>query len=1129
MFSDLTNSDSIKELGLSNTKAYPSVNSPNDGGFNSEQNLRQFIKSIATKPFIIGKTEEDVTKSFKTNPSSFGIYFDSAMFSVDGYVFKIAPQKDISYDAQYIGEPGSTFNTQYIQRFVLDLCGYGKEDSERIASKLDEFCFEEYNPGISSDWDALKESWEDVVDKDISIGYVRIAYMDSYLENVLIVDDMNNLIKYNSETIDRSVTLIDYDSSFETDGKVNPDAIKDYLEGHTMSTTKPFGCVVREDIDQNPTKINIYYPVFVKTIGTKRYITFEDIYNIQYRHDQTSIGYTKSYPSTKCLFVNIDSNPPMNSLYPDVEPENRECQFFTQPTQLYRYQDLYTVDSSHRASRHSFDTEISDIAVSIDSYLSEFFTKVSFENVKNIQSTDSSSQRVPYVKNTLSYYCLKVPDSDKLTINNSKVPISFMTSEGSLCPNGFIYSSTANAFEQSYPIEGYMHYVYRKVAEYNGTTFDQVTFEDVIDYIKDPNITDNVYTDYIAPAISVYLSLCYSSLMQYAASPAFNVTTDYKNDQSLSCGEKLSVKAASNPNVTTDDFATYYNFTYTGYNYSGTGTTYTTSTDTYKIRYNKDRTSDNWKIHDSVILEDSKNILGYDVIYTYSPIEGAGFKKYLRFDDPANFISRCNGDNAPTQNTIPFKLSFVVKNSSGNCALDNDNYILFDNVQIDEYLMPCYKMGSTPYVESNLLLANLTSLVTVSFSGTGTINDSLINSLNFRTMFNTWVACFDYVADVAKDSQGYLCGRNIDEPNIYDGLRFSAKLPQDVTNDELFLFRLGVACTGSVEAYNNETCLKYPDSTSDNAATRRQAFIHTSKIYGDDYKDFNSCVSSVVNDVLTDMDIIDIRDDVDTLSNQLDTLANTDIPDMESKIMKCQKLIYTYSTEYNTYYVYGLGDNDTNKICIVRKGSTSGAGTTDVFTDTTIADVIVTPGVERVEGSIGYNSITIPSSVNNIKIEGDTTGAYSADKLKGPKYIKMEEGLTGTILDPVVRGKVEEAIIPSTFNKNDECFNECGELKKLVVNCAAIETGFCDTCTSLDTVILSSGFQLIHSRAFYNCTGLTTLTYNGTTSGWGNVSKETDWAITSAYGEAETRITRVDCLNGYWEFSGGSWHDYTNT
>ena len=403
MFSDLTNSDSIKELGLSNTKAYPSVNSPNDGGFNSEQNLRQFIKSIATKPFIIGKTEEDVTKSFKTNPSSFGIYFDSAMFSVDGYVFKIAPQEDISYDAQYIGEPGSTFNTQYIQRFVLDLCGYGKEDSERIASKLDEFCFEEYNPGISSDWDALKESWEDAVDKDISIGYVRIAYMDSYLENVLIVDDINNLIKYNSETIDRSVTLIDYDSSFETDGKVNPDAIKDYLEGHTMSTTKPFGCVVREDIDQNPTKVNIYYPVFVKTIGTKRYITFEDIYNIQYRHDQTSIGYTKSYPSTKCLFVNIDSNPPMNSLYPDVEPENRECQFFTQPTQLYRYQDLYTVDSSHRASRHSFDTEISDIAVSIDSYLSEFFTKVSFENVKNIQSTDSSSQRVPYVKNTLSY------------------------------------------------------------------------------------------------------------------------------------------------------------------------------------------------------------------------------------------------------------------------------------------------------------------------------------------------------------------------------------------------------------------------------------------------------------------------------------------------------------------------------------------------------------------------------------------------------------------------------------------------------------------------------------------------------------------------------------------------------
>lgn len=1117
MFSDLTNSDSIKELGLSNTKAYPSVNSPNDGGFNSEENLRQFIKSIATKPFIIGDTESEISKAFGTSPSSFGIYFNSAKFSVDGYVFKLAPQEDISFDKDSTGEWSGSFNTTYIQKFVMDMCGYGKPDSISLASKLDDFCLSDYNPALASDWSVLQQSWASAVDKDTVIGYVRIAYTESYLES-LTIDTGTEEIKFGDNIVD----LVEYDSSLEQGGKVDPDNIASYIESQSLDETKPFGCIVSQESD-TPTQVNIYYPVFVKTICNKKYIVFKDIYDINYKHDQFAMGYTKNYPSTKCVFVDMDSNAPLDGLYP--QGTEKDCQFLTLPTKLYRYQDMYNLNHTQRNT-----TGQSDISTDVDFDLERFFTKFTFSQIKDIQGT----KKVPSVKNTLSYYCLNIPHELHRQENGTDVPIVFMTSEGSLCPNGFIYTSYAGAFEKNYPLEGYVHFVKRIVGA-NLTPTKQpedVTFEEIKYYIENGG-SDNVYKKYISPAISVYLSLCYCSLMQYCVTPELNVYTDYKNMQSLSCGDKLSAKAASNPNVTTDDFATHYNFSYTDYTYSGTGTNYTEGTDKYNIRYNKDRTSDNWKIHNAVIFESGKNIIGDDIKYTSSPLTSfdSDANNYLLFDDPANYIKRCSHNNSG-DNTIPFTLTPIIA-SGGSCTLDSDPFDTF-NIEIDDYLMPRF-VGESSYTDTNLL-GDLATLMAVSYSGTSNQCASLINSLNYRIRYNTWISCFDYVASVSKDSQGYLCGRNIDNPTIYDGLDFCAKLSKDVTNEDLYLFDLGISCSGTVVAQNNESCCQVVDSTSGNIPTRREAFIHTSKIYGDNYANFDECVESVVTDTLTELDIIDIRDDVNSLSSEVSSITDTQLPaitgdisNMQSSLGTCQKLLYTNSTEYNTYFVYGLDDTDTNKICIVRKGSTSSSGTGNVFTDSTIADVIVTPGVERIEGAIGYNSINIPGSVTNITIAGDTTGDYSSDKLKGPKYIKMEEGLAGTITDPVVRGSVVEAIVPSTFNTNDETFNECGNLTKLTINCSMIDTGFCDTCSSLTTVILSSGFQMINTKAFYNCTSLTTLTYNGTVDGWGNVTKGVDWAITSALGETETRITRVNCINGYWEFSGGSWHDYTNS
>lgn len=1277
MFSDLSNSNSIKEISLGGAKAYPSVNSPNDGGFNSEQNLRQFIKSMATKPFIIGDTEEDIAKSFSISSSNYGMYFKSAMFSVDGYVFKLAKQNYISYDSDYIGMSASTFNTMYLQRFVFDLCGCGKEDSLRLDTDLGDFCLANYNPSDNSawsDWSHLRDNWENVVDTNTPIGYVRIAYVDSYVDS-LEVDTDSDVIRYKTETFEKEVTLVNYDSNFDKDGKVDPDYIQDYLQLNSMTLSEPFGCIISGSASE-PTQINIYYPVFVKTIDTKKYIVFTDIYNILYKHDQVQTGGTKCYPSTKSLFVDMDTNVPLETLYPGVDPENRNCAFYTLPTSSYNYGLLYENGSGNtKGNRKAFGSQISGSFEGSAINLSDYFTKVDFEDIKNIQSSESGAEKVPYVRNTISYYCLSgVPNSDKLYINNSYVPIAFMTSEGSLCTNGFIYSSGGVSFDEQYPLESYVHFVKRKTASYKGVSdIDSITISDINDYINNGGGND-VYTKYIAPAISVYLALCYSSIMQYAVTPTFNVANDYKNIQSMYCGEKLSSKASSNPNITTDDFATYYDFTYVGYDYSGNDNSYTQRGCTERLRYDFDRTSDNWKLSESVIWDPNTLLLDGDVAYTYSPISNiSDNSKYLHFEDPGCYLIKCSSDSMQDNMISSFTLDIIPDGSK----------LRFTNVCLDEFLVPTKANRPKNYYVNDYykMLAKFEPSVTVSFSGSSHINDSMINSMRYRIMYNTWFACLDYVANVSKDSHGYLCGRNIDKPGIYDGLNFYGKLPQDVSNEDLYLFKLGLSSTSTTTTYNTETSEKIVDSTSGNIPTRRQAFLHTSKIYGDGYKNFEECVSDVVDVAIDNLHIENITQSIDNLEDSIEGLSS-DIQDLEneqvivkdavqelidsshknlydgtdktatsnyvdipvnnelditkiytlyighlegssdtnslvylvdennnehgsfviphgnnvsttiyipntlhtspskirvyygsnksssgniscSNIMICLKdyfevssdyvpyketfeqklendgydrLLYTYCSDNNTYYVYGSSDNDNEKTCTVKKGVLAGhTNTTNVFEDETIRSVNVLPGVQYLEGAVGYNDITIPDTVISASIHGDEEND-SIVEMKGPKFVYVNEGVTtmrmhdpDNALIPFYGACVQEAVLPSTLTDNEETFCRCDNLKKITVSCPIIETGFCDNCPNLDTVIISNNIQMIQERAFYDCSGLTKLTYNGTTASWGNVTRQTGWDLTGIFGDTTTRITRVDCLNGWYEFSEGSWHVYTNT
>ena len=120
MFSDLTNT-SNNAVSLNNVKAYPSVNSPNDGGFNSEGNLRWLAKRFNTKPFITGNSQSQIESSFTSDGGAGnGVYILPGMISLDGYTIKFSAQENLDFDDDTSQSRYTTLNTQYLfQRSVL--------------------------------------------------------------------------------------------------------------------------------------------------------------------------------------------------------------------------------------------------------------------------------------------------------------------------------------------------------------------------------------------------------------------------------------------------------------------------------------------------------------------------------------------------------------------------------------------------------------------------------------------------------------------------------------------------------------------------------------------------------------------------------------------------------------------------------------------------------------------------------------------------------------------------------------------------------------------------------------------------------------------------------------------------
>ena len=897
MFSDIKD-QSLNKIPMSDAKAYPSVNSPNGGGFNSEENLRWLTKKLATKPFIVGANDDEVNNAFGSNgEAGDGIYIKPGMFSIDGYVFKFAEPEEISFDND--GE--TTFmmmNTQMIQRFVQQLTNQGT--SQTIVTDMTLFMFNDYNPSVTTDETTLKANWKEAYENGDCVGYIWNYYNGDY-KNELTVSE--NKISY--LTGDK----IDYVNNSELYNNPTISSINTFLNGHSDLNGKPFAI---PNNTTTATSYAIFYPLYFKDVKkwnkiTSKYVVkqqlqFTDIFGLLFVYNDGSpnlgLGYgehcqTRSYPVTTSVYMDMNENKPFTNF--------DDCDALTYSQKYYDYTKLYNAETSLRPDPTTLGTDYPDYEdISVNSMpLPEniknsnnqnIFTKVLINNNGNPTTSAQSIPENSTIRDTLSYYCLT--NLPTIPSGMSVYNVAFMTSDGSLCPNGLRYFDENGKLSfgttGSGSIEGYLHFCKRWYLYNNGqgteneTTINNVSVQTLL--LNPAFIT--MYNTYIAPAISVYIQIIYSSIMENVFLNSAN--TDAKKIKAMGSGNALiddQVAGVTERNFYADFEYTYPQYVKNSNSFSNTQTIIQVHRD-----INSDCEKSNRLVLGDAYIRVADNQTPSNFCYYKKPDALIGHTERIPYfvDDPLNYLRKCVCSSTYTEPKINgftfYKInSNTFKLDSGSDITDN-NYMM-----LDQYLMPA-NVGynnvaiKSKVLEDGILCATFATHVMVSV-GTGLQESSLINGLCAEWKQNCWFTEIPLTMRVDKDSLNYLKSKDFTDPNYYKGIIFEYKFPQDLLDTDLYLYNLVISTTNIISAYDLETCTRQEDTTSSKVKHRRESFIHFNKLYGDDYISLEDFVESIVN-----QEILPVETNISNLTETVSTLS--------TDVSHCPKVLDRFSYSY---------------------------------------------------------------------------------------------------------------------------------------------------------------------------------------------------------------------------------------
>ena len=859
-----------------NIKASPSANSQNDGLFNSEENLKWANKKLSQKPFIVGKDSEDVDKHLSIAlDKGTSIELSSGMFSSDGYLFKIAKEGHLDYDEADVNY-SIDLDTYGVNEFVLGLSNSGNQNA--IKQNLNDFVYSEYQYDSVNN-PQFAENWTNAYKQNKVVGYICINYSNDFLQE----------IQQGTGTINYKNTVIDTETEpaqpFE-----NADEIREFIaDSATLKFNQPFA-FVRAD------SFTVYYPIKIKYKFVKNesgdtyyignyFISFTDIFSMFFSYDICPIK-SRSYPNTESTLVDIDNNAPIAALQQSPQPAFSNCILTTMPRNLYDFDSLYNAATGRKILKDDISgySGVNTITVTGDP-LSDIFTKISAYDAVNAFSSSQAEFANVTVKNTLSYYCIKdsdIPEGRKLNYDGNKVPVCFMTSDGRLCPDGLICADDDSVTVGNIFIEGYLHYIKRMYLTSNNTSQTQPTEEEIKAVTTEKLVAWADFVNYypmLFKYISLYMQLGYSSLVDNVIYPTG--ATDSAKVKFNGCGTALKAQYS---NLNEDTFG---NIVQPDYSYSGVskyGTTVSSLPCTRDMLYHKDIDSDNKRFLNRCDCEDNNVTLINGTItdsvmpYKYSD-EPVTFDNLtditlIGVEDPINYIRRCRlntsysvrddaayqaltkrmfGDNltfykwfygsstySPTASTVKISVSSGV----------------LDNVVLDDYLMPMKivdkyvpKTSITAYEYFPYFDDRFDTLLTTKYQYSVNAHadtDSMINGFAFEWDQYQWRVEIPLTISLNYDGLDYLRGTDLIDVDIYKGIEFSYKLPTDITDKDLVVFNLVMSTDPTNSNFDKESCSVFANIMYEEGKTNREAYIHISKIYGDNGESLRSLLENKI-------------------------------------------------------------------------------------------------------------------------------------------------------------------------------------------------------------------------------------------------------------------------------------------
>lgn len=959
MFSDLTD-NSRNIVKMSQVKAYPSVNSPNDGGFNSEENIRWLVKKIIDKPFITGISDDDIENAFgSTGGAGHGEYIRAGMFNIDGYTVKLAKQQNLSFDDPIGSGNYTTNDTQYLQRFAHTISGQGT--THELSATLTDFCFTKYTSDNGDGRTGQKEEWEalDLNEANI-VGFIKVTYdksspdNESFFEQLAVEHDSHtskDYVTYTSEVTGGVISKIEVSNQITSETTQNDSFFYDDSGSTVVIRQEPVACLTT-NVD-TVTSITIFYPVYVQNVTTwdkknKDYyevptIYFVDVYGLTYNRGLCS-SETKTFPRTNNAYINMFENSMLTSL-----TGFSEYGATTVPTSIYDCTKLYDGSTHERKTSSSSvsDFKIGDsqqsaiTSVKLADGNTAIFTKYSVDPSvsPNVYTYMPANTTISSVRTILDYYCLNsIPDNKKHSITNMqgqtvRVPVAFMTSDGTLCPNGFVSSGdygTANV-SGFYPVEGYLHFIKRRyLIEYANNTTPS---EDAIKAVTLKQLSSwsglaTYYNDYISQAMGFYLGYCYSALQDYVIFN--NAQDDAKKMKSVVCGNELAKYGNDHPELYEStlidaEFTITHKFTYKTYDKTDSG--YSQVLRNGSLAYGKDINSDNYKTKRAVnvnISGDSTYVTQHTLIpnSNITDFDGVDTQNYeIIVEDPINYYKRCcvksdaiinyNDPARPDYSVIvipdiqtycitkpssssPFTMAQTPVPISSSASNGEAAYFV-----VDKYLMPVKinegHLDTVDVIKDNCFGYSLTShtLYVLSEPSHG-VASSLVNGKSLGYNLYTWYISVPYVISIRKDALHYLMGQDFSNPQNYDGVQFNCKLPSDVLDTDLMVALFDCSTSNVIGDYDIETSSRIYDTTSKKVKLARESCIPFDKLHGpngeslDDEINKVISTSTVINDITED--IGDINTDIGTINDSLSTL-NGKISTQKSRVDSRAKIV----------------------------------------------------------------------------------------------------------------------------------------------------------------------------------------------------------------------------------------------